>query len=540
MKTKLIFVVALTLAGTYPAYGQTGVTLSGHLLGIDGKPMARGRVAIEGRSKGPETFTDDQGRFSLAIPGTGMVAISYSGVGHMSTRSTLLIEGTAGGTISVNVRLGAYERAGNLDSLRVIGDFNEWDHQSGVPMRKGKGGLYTATFTAPKGAVDAKYQIVGLAPERSVNGTEGIRFDYDGGGDWQSVVRVRNGRVTVTFDPARMPKGNNEALVEYGDPFQREVQALTVRLRDHRRAIAQKKNDPASPVNITQRIHDNSVAIVDAPTEQIKRLYWMEGLALITWSGDTNNARAVREGLDAIGPESSIWELSPSVLPAAIEASQRPSHYTTYIDRFLAGQAGPDARAIVAYIMAYDARSKGDSAGVARYYAVLSGPLRETTYGRVGKTEFDPNRAIQTGRPVPDYRVAALGDQATYYSREGMIGKLYLIDFWATWCGPCVAEMPNLHKVYERFHPRGFEILSLSFDTRPDVIPPFRASKWGMPWLHTFVENGFASSLAESFEVLGIPKPILIDDKGNIIATEESLRGEELEKTLARLYGENP
>ncbi len=58
-----------------------------------------------------------------------------------------------------------------------------------------------------------------------------------------------------------------------------------------------------------------------------------------------------------------------------------------------------------------------------------------------------------------------------------------------------------------------------------------------MPWLHTFVEGGFKSPLAESFEVWGIPKPILIGPAGTILATDSELRGEKLEATLARHLG---
>jgi hypothetical protein len=55
-----------------------------------------------------------------------------------------------------------------------------------------------------------------------------------------------------------------------------------------------------------------------------------------------------------------------------------------------------------------------------------------------------------------------------------------------------------------------------------------------MPWLHGFLENGFENALSKRFEVVGIPKPIFVDDKGNIIATESDLRGENLDKTLAK------
>ena len=118
-----------------------------------------------------------------------------------------------------------------------------------------------------------------------------------------------------------------------------------------------------------------------------------------------------------------------------------------------------------------------------------------------------------------------------------MKGQVYLIDFWAVWCGPCIAEMPNLHKVYEKYKDEGFTILSLSFDGSPDEVTEYREGEWKMPWLHAFVKGGFQADVAKSFQVLGIPKPILIGKDGAILATERDLRGEKLDKTLANLFG---
>jgi len=56
-----------------------------------------------------------------------------------------------------------------------------------------------------------------------------------------------------------------------------------------------------------------------------------------------------------------------------------------------------------------------------------------------------------------------------------------MIDFWVTWCGPCKAEMPVLHKVYEKFKDKGFEILSISFDQTADAIDKYRKGEWKMP-----------------------------------------------------------
>ena len=98
--------------------------------------------------------------------------------------------------------------------------------------------------------------------------------------------------------------------------------------------------------------------------------------------------------------------------------------------------------------------------------------------------------------------------------------------------------MPELHTAYEEFGGENFEILSISFDGAPEDVAKFRKKKWDMPWLHAFAEGNFQSDLAKTFEVSGIPKPILVDPNGMIIATEMELRGEKLSQTLARYVGD--
>ena len=68
-----------------------------------------------------------------------------------------------------------------------------------------------------------------------------------------------------------------------------------------------------------------------------------------------------------------------------------------------------------------------------------------------------------------------------------MIGKVFLLDFWATWCIPCVAEIPNFQKVYKNFKDKGFEIISVSFDSNLGIINQFRKKKYSMPWFNTIV-----------------------------------------------------
>lgn len=114
-------------------------------------------------------------------------------------------------------------------------------------------------------------------------------------------------------------------------------------------------------------------------------------------------------------------------------------------------------------------------------------------------------------------------------------GHVVLLDFWASWCGPCRGEMPNVVRAYARYHSKGFEIVGLSLDE--DAGAWRNAIKTlGMTWPQLSDLKGWRSAAAQAYAVKGIPHTVLIDAKGNIIA--RGLRGETLTQKLAEIYGE--
>lgn len=135
---------------------------------------------------------------------------------------------------------------------------------------------------------------------------------------------------------------------------------------------------------------------------------------------------------------------------------------------------------------------------------------------------------------VPPFAFVSLDDSNVVISDASLEGKTYLVDFWASWCPPCVEEMPALTRAYEKFRERNFEIVSLSFDKSTSQIRRFRSKRWAMPWKHGLVERGFSDYLAVAFQVMNIPRAVLVSTDGIIVAEDEELRGEFLEKTIER------
>jgi peroxiredoxin len=139
--------------------------------------------------------------------------------------------------------------------------------------------------------------------------------------------------------------------------------------------------------------------------------------------------------------------------------------------------------------------------------------------------------ALAEGSKFPDFSEKDLAGKPL--SIANYKGKVVLIDFWATWCPPCRAELPNVVKTYEKHHADGFEIIGISLDRAQDreKLVSFLKDK-NMAWPQFFDGNYWQNKLAVKYGVNSIPATYLLDGQGIIIGKD--LRGEDLEQAVAK------
>jgi thiol-disulfide isomerase/thioredoxin len=114
-------------------------------------------------------------------------------------------------------------------------------------------------------------------------------------------------------------------------------------------------------------------------------------------------------------------------------------------------------------------------------------------------------------------------------------GKYVLVDFWASWCGPCRMENPNVVSAYAKYHPKGFDILSVSLDRAGDKDKWLKAIYADrLAWTHVSDLQFWQNAVAVQYGVGSIPQNFLIDPQGKIVA--KGLRGEDLEKKLDEIF----
>lgn len=518
--------------------------VKGKLLDVDGKPSRFalvGTIEMLGARIKNFVSTDNEGNYKINLSKPGVNYILFNIPGHSAIPTAILSDKDK--EITINVRLSPYKYKDKIDEVGVAGSFNGFNISSPEMMIKREDGTYEYEINTD--LEEIKYQLCKIeANNRTINAPESVSFEPDSTGDYYSVMKVEKGIAKIIFDPAKLLRSDKtpeieffgadleKALYEYSKSGANIKTDANKKLMEY---IEAKKDYQAFQYDFMEYLPELLKKIEEEKNEDVKNFMKLDYISFITYNPKNFDFNKATEFYDSVPPESFIWDF----LPQAFFSYNRllPQYKWNQIqDNFLGRSKNKTIRLSIYQNKLSTAKFRNNADELQKLHDMIIKDYPDLKEAQDILKKYPVDSKIKIGEEIPDFEVTSIDNNNVKFSKTSMLGKVYLIDFWATWCGPCVSEMETLHKAYAKFKDKGFEILSLSLDQNSEEVIKFRKDQWKMPWLNSFIGDLEGRKVADKFEVIGIPKPLLISAEGKILETEMNLRGSQLEATLKKYF----
>lgn len=535
-------ILALLLIGSLSA--QT-TNVKGTLLDVNGKPSKFALVGITEISGTNGKFfvgTDKNGKYYIKVTKPGVNYLIFSIPSHSAIQIPVI--NTKDKEVTIDVQLSTYKYKNNFDEVSVAGNFNGFNISSPIKMNKLDDGKFVYEFKTD--LKEIKYQLCRITENnRTINAPESMSFEPDSSGDYYSVMKVENGVAKIVFDPAKLLRSEKQHNVtfknaDFEERFYQYSNAANQKIRDASNKLMEhmtKNNNNLESFHYDagSYLTDLVEKIESEKNEDAKNYLKLIYVSFVQYRVKDYDFGKAESYYSTVPIDNIAWELVPSAFSAYYTLFPR-HRWNKIQDDFLNNSKSKTIRLSVYLNKLANAKVMNNTEELKKLHAMINNDYPDLKEAQDMLKRYSIESKIKIGEEIPDFEVTSIDNKDIKFSKKSMLGKIYLIDFWATWCGPCVGEMENLHNAYKNFKDKGFEILSLSLDASIDDVIKFRNGQWKMPWLNSFIGDAEGRKVADKFEVIGIPKPLLISAEGKILETEVTLRGNSLENTLKKYF----
>jgi peroxiredoxin len=198
----------------------------------------------------------------------------------------------------------------------------------------------------------------------------------------------------------------------------------------------------------------------------------------------------------------------------------------THIDKY------PKSYLSLYFLEQFVGQPDTDMVKFTKQFNSLDASLKNTKGAKKIQKKLDAIKATSIGGVAPDF--SARNPEGKTVSLKASLGKVTIVDFWASWCKPCREENPNVVALYNEFHPKGLNIIGVSMDSDANAWKE-AISKDGLTWTQVANLNPQTDVIAKKYNISNIPATYILDANGKIIAKD--LRGAELRAKIASLLG---